>query len=120
MQYVPESPLSSTLSSVPSADDILSLYRSLSVGFLPEVTEVKAYIKFYNKSDFELRDCSVSDDDCIFTGLTWIKDANLMKNTFCFLAYIPVPPSQEKDQYTYTTTLSKPIGFLYSMVVVHY
>ena len=35
MQYVPESPLSSTLSSVPSADDILSLYQSLSVGFLP-------------------------------------------------------------------------------------
>ena len=31
MQYVPESPLLSTLSSVPSADDILSL------GFLPEV-----------------------------------------------------------------------------------
>ena len=43
MQYVPESPLSSTLSSVPSADDILSLYRSLSVGFLPEVTEVNSF-----------------------------------------------------------------------------
>ena len=43
VQYVPESPLSSTLSSVPSADDILSLYRSLSVGFLPEVTEVNSF-----------------------------------------------------------------------------
>ena len=43
MQYVPESSLSSTLSSVPSADDILSLYRSLSVGFLPEVTEVNSF-----------------------------------------------------------------------------
>ena len=40
MQCIPESPLSSTLSSVPSAEDILSLYRSLSVGFLPEATDV--------------------------------------------------------------------------------
>ena len=32
----------STLFSVPSAEDILSLYRSLSV-FLPEVTEVNSF-----------------------------------------------------------------------------
>ena len=75
------------------------------------------YVKLYNESDFEPRDCSVIDNECIFTGLTLVRKANPKENTFCILAFIPVPPSQEQTRYTFTTTLSNPIGFFRIMTI---
>ena len=64
--------------------------------------------KYYNRSDFDLHDCSVSDDECVIPHLTLIKSTS----NFCLLAYVPIPPTELKTKYNFITTLSTPYGII--------
>ena len=69
--------------------------------------------RYYDENDFKPQPCSVVDDECSKSGLTQLQrydHPNL--NTLCILAYVPKPPTTEDISYTFTTTLSHPLGIV--------